>query len=282
MEVVILSGLSGAGKSQAINSFEDMGYYCIDNMPPDLIKDFIKLIGKHKTNVTKIALVMDIRGRDFLDGLLHYKNLLKDKKIDHKLIFLEASTPELLRRFTQTRRVHPLAIGLTVEEAIDREAEILEPIRDIADLIIDTSELKTAELAAELKEFVQSDPEYTKFRFTIKSFGYKFGLPSEVDCVFDMRFIPNPYYVDELRDKTGNDSEVADFVFSHEEARMFAENTLDMTLKLKPSFIKQGKPYMTLAFGCTGGQHRSVAMANRIAERLRFAGESVKLRHKEI
>ncbi|MDR1271406.1 MAG: RNase adapter RapZ [Clostridiales Family XIII bacterium] len=282
MEVVILSGLSGAGKSQAINSFEDMGYYCIDNMPPNLIKDFIKLISKNKTKVTKIALVMDIRGRDFLDGLLHYKNLLKDKKIDHKLIFLEASKPELLRRFTQTRRVHPLAIGLTIEEAIDKEEGILEPIRDIADLIIDTSELKTSELAAELREFVQSDSEYSRFRFTIKSFGYKFGLPSEVDCVFDMRFIPNPYYVDELRDKTGNDSEVADFVFSHEEARAFAENMLAMTLKLKPYFIKQGKPYMTLAFGCTGGQHRSVAMANLIAERLKFAGESVKLRHKEL
>jgi UPF0042 nucleotide-binding protein len=274
--------LSGAGKSQAINSLEDMGYYCIDNMPPDLIKDFIKLITKDKNKITKIALVMDIRGRDFLDGLLHYKKRLSDKRIEHKLIFLEASKHELLRRFAQTRRVHPLAIGFTTEEAIDREAEILAPIKEIADFIIDTSELRPAELADELRGFVQGDAEYVKFRFTVKSFGYKFGLPSEADCVYDMRFIPNPHYVDELRHKTGNDKDVYDFVFANEEARLFADHLLEMVLELKPNYIKQGKPYLTLAFGCTGGQHRSVAMANNIAERLREAGEVVKLRHREV
>ena len=283
MEFVIFSGLSGAGKSLAIDCFEDLGYYCIDNLPPQLIKDFIKLIRTGQSNIEKIALVMDIRGRDFLNELLGYKKALDRRKIEHKLIFLEASKQALLTRFSQTRRVHPLAVGLTIDEAIDREIEILKPIREIADLVIDTSDLKNSELATELKTYVQGgDLEYSRFSYTIRSFGYKFGLPLEGDFVFDMRFIPNPFYIEDLKEKNGNDAEVSEFVFSHEITNYFTDNLIPVLNKLKTHFIEQGKPSLTIAFGCTGGQHRSVAVANYIAEKLREQGETVRLRHREI
>jgi UPF0042 nucleotide-binding protein len=286
MQIVIVSGLSGAGKSHAIDCFEDMGYYCIDNLPPVLIQDFIGLIRSGKHKIEKIALVIDIRGGDFLDDFVKYRKMLDRRGIDHKLIFLDTAKIVLLRRFAETRRDHPLAAGKTNGEAIDEEIERLAPIKEMADLLIDTSDLKGAELATILREYIEDGQHggivRKPFRIVVQSFGYKYGMPAEADFVFDMRFIPNPFYVDELRELTGREEAVRSYVMCQPESQFFADEIIMLVERLKPSFMKEGKPSLNIAFGCTGGQHRSVAMANEVAERLREAGENVVLRHREI
>lgn len=282
MHIVIISGMSGAGKSLAIGVFEDMGYYCIDNLPPPLIKDFITLIKGDKHRLEKVALVIDIRSGDFLDDFVMYTNALSKRKISHNLIFLEASKAALLRRYAETRRQHPLAAGRTNGEAIDEEIERISPIREMSDLIIDTGDLKSSELAQILRDYIQDSGQSKLFRFIIQSFGYKYGMPSEADFIFDVRFISNPFYVAELRECTGKDEAVYSFVMEHTEASFFADEVVMLLERLKPSFIREGKASLNVAFGCTGGQHRSVAMAVHIAERLRETGENVMLRHREV
>jgi len=283
MHIVIISGMSGAGKSLAIDAFEDMGYYCIDNLPPPLIKDFITLIKGDKNRLDKVALVIDIRGGDFLDDFVMYDNEMDKRNIDHKLIFLEASKPVLLKRYAETRRQHPLAAGTkTVAEAIDEEILRLAPIKERSDIIVDTSGLKNTELAMILRDFIQDGEAGNQFRYIVQSFGYKYGMPAEADFMFDMRFIPNPFYIEGMRSLTGKDEAVRDFVLSDADAVFFADEVIKLTERLKPSYIREGKPSLYIAFGCTGGQHRSVAMAIHIAERLREKGETVSLRHREI
>ena len=288
MQIVILSGLSGAGKSLAVDCFEDMGFYCIDNLPPALIKDFVALIRSGKHKIDKLALVIDIRSGEFLDDLFKYRKMLDRRSIDFKLIYLEASKPTLLKRFAETRRTHPLAaeMGGTNSEAIDEEMRILEPIRAAADRIVNTNDLKSAELAEILRDIViGAEPDAAgrrPFRIVVQSFGYKYGMPAEADFIFDVRFIPNPFYVDGLRELTGNDPEVRDYVMGHPESRFLADEIVMLTERLKPSFIQEGKPSVNIAFGCTGGQHRSVAMAIEVAERLRALDENIVLRHREI
>ena len=282
MHIVIISGLSGAGKSHAIDVFEDMGYYCIDNLPPPLIKDFITLIKGDKHKLEKVALVIDIRGGDFLDDFVFYKKSFTKRKIDHKLIFLEASKTALLRRYSETRRQHPLAAGKTNDEAIDEEILRLAPIKEMSDLVIDTSDIKTTQLAQLLREFIYSEDQAKPFRFIVQSFGYKYGMPAEADFIFDVRFIPNPFYISGLRELTGKDVDVQKFVWEHPETGFFVDEIIKVLERLKPLFIKEGKPSLNIAFGCTGGQHRSVAVAIRAADRLREAGENVTLRHREV
>ena len=282
MHIVIISGLSGAGKSLAVDAFEDMGYYCIDNLPPPLIKDFITLIKGDKHKLSKVALVIDIRGGDFLDDFVKYKNALTKRGMDHKLIFLEASKAALLKRYAETRRQHPLAAGKTNEEAIDEEISRLAPIKEMSDLIIDTSDLKSAELAQMLRDYLQGTEQTKPFRFIVQSFGYKYGMPAEADFIFDARFIPNPFYIEGMRELTGKDEKVRDFVLGHADAVFFIEEILMLIERLKPSYIREGKPSVNVAFGCTGGQHRSVAMAIELAEKLSADGENVTLRHREI
>ena len=261
MHIVIVSGLSGAGKSHAIDAFEDMGYYCIDNLPPPLIKDFISLIKGDKHKLEKVALVIDIRGGDFLDDLVVYANTMGKRNIDHKIIFLEASKETLLRRYAETRRQHPLSLGRTNEEAIDEEIKRLAPIKELSDFIIDTSDLKNAELAQILRDYIQDNGQTKPFRFIVQSFGYKYGMPAEADFIFDVRFIPNPFYTAGLRELTGKDEAVQRYVLEHADAKFFADEVIMLLERLKPSYIKEGKPSVNVAFGCTGGQHRSVAMA---------------------
>jgi len=282
MHIVIISGLSGAGKSLAVDAFEDMGYYCIDNLPPPLIKDFITLIKGDKHKLSKVALVIDIRGGDFLDDFVKYKNILTKRGINHQLIFLEASKLVLLKRFSETRRQHPLAAGQTNGEAIDEEIERLAPIKEMSDLVIDTSDLKSAELAQILRNFLQDAGQAKPFRFIVQSFGYKYGMPEEADFIFDARFIPNPFYLEGMRSLTGQDEAVREFVLGHSDAVFFIEEILMLIERLKPSYIREGKPSVNIAFGCTGGQHRSVVMAIELAEKLREDGENVTLRHREI
>ena len=282
MQIVIVSGLSGAGKSYAIDFLEDMGYYCIDNLPPPLIKGFISLIQNGKHNIKKIAFVIDIRGGVFLEEFVTFLDELDENEIEHKIIFLETRKKELLRRFSETRRSHPLAIGKTNEEAIDEEIERLESVKKLADSIIDTSDLKSAELATIIKSFLLGEKGESPFQFMIQSFGYKHGMPAEADFIFDMRFVPNPFYIDELRVLTGNDKPVQDYVMSFPESKLFVDEVLMWINKLKPLFVKEGKPNLNIAFGCTGGQHRSVTFANYFAAQLEANGESVTLRHREL
>jgi len=283
MHIVIISGLSGAGKSLAVDAFEDMGYYCIDNLPPPLIKDFITLIKGDKNRLEKVALVIDIRGGDFLDDFVMYANELSKKNIDHKLIFLEASKNVLLKRYSETRRQHPLAAGnKTNSEAIDEEIQRLQPIKEMSDLIIDTSNLKNTELSRILRDDIQEGGKENQFRYIVQSFGYKYGMPSEADFTFDMRFIPNPFYIEGMRPLTGKDEAVQNYVLSDADAMFFSDEVMMLLERLKPSFIREGKSSLNVAFGCTGGQHRSVAMAIHIAERLREQDETVTLRHREI
>jgi len=282
MHIVIISGLSGAGKSLAVDAFEDMGYYCIDNLPPPLIKDFITLIKGDKHRLERVALVIDIRGGDFLDDFVFYSNTMDKRNIDYKLIFLEASKVALLKRYAETRRQHPLAAGKTNGEAIDEEIERLAPIKEMSDLIIDTSELKNTELAHILRDFIQDSGQVKPFRFIVQSFGYKYGMPAEADFIFDVRFIPNPFYAEGMREQTGKDAAVSEFVMGDPEAKFFANEVITMLERLKPSYIREGKPSVNVAFGCTGGQHRSVAMAIHVAERLREKEGNVILRHREV
>jgi UPF0042 nucleotide-binding protein len=283
MHVVIISGLSGAGKSLAVDVFEDLGYYCIDNLPTPLIKDFIQLIKGDKHKLEKVALVIDIRGNDFLDDFVTYLTALKKRKIDMRLIFLEASKLVLLRRFAETRRPHPLAVGgITNGEAIDEEILRLEPIKEMSDLVIDTGDLKSMELRTILMEYIAGARESKPFRIVVQSFGYKYGMPQEADFVFDARFIPNPFYVPGLRDLSGRDAEVREYVLGQEDSQFFLDEVILLVTRLKPSFIREGKPMLNLAFGCTGGRHRSVSMAIELADRLTAAGENVTLRHREI
>ena len=282
MHVVIISGLSGAGKSLAKDVFEDLGYYCIDNLPTPLIKDFIQLIKEDKHKLEKIALVVDIRGNDFLENSVMYLSDLKKRNIDFRMIFLEASRPTLLRRFAETRRLHPLAIGITNGEAIDMEIERLTPIKEMSDLVVDTSDIKSMELRTILTDYIEGNSDSSPFSFVVQSFGFKYGMPEEADFIFDARFIPNPFYEPNLREKTGRDREVQEYVLNNESAQFFLDEVTKVINHLKPSFINEGKSNLNIAFGCTGGMHRSVTLAIEFSNRLIKAGEKVTVRHREI
>ena len=225
MQLIIVTGLSGAGKSQAINCLEDLGYYCIDNMPPALINNFIELAGRGKTAIEKAALVVDVRGGEFFnDTKLFLEELKKqEQETEYKIIFLEADPKVLIRRYNETRRTHPLSDGGSTEDGIKKEIALLSEIRKTADFVIDTSNMKSARLKQEIKAIIDSDKNSDTFMINIKSFGYKYGIPLDADLVFDMRFIPNPFYVATLKPLSGNNKKVQEFVMKHEESKKFVE-----------------------------------------------------------
>ncbi len=282
MEVVILTGLSGAGKTKAIDWFEDRGYYCVDNMPPSLIPDFINLAINSKKKMNQAAFVVDVRGGEFFDDLKECIQGLKSREdIDCKVLFIEASDRTLVKRYNETRRNHPLAEGPTTKDVIMLERERLMEIRDMSDFIIDTTDLKVNELQIEIGR-IFSEGGNSTFAINIASFGYKRGMPTEADLVFDMRFIPNPYYVPSLKRLTGNNKKVYSYVFKQSVAEKFVGDLLNLLEDLIPSYIKEGKQHLNLAFGCTGGQHRSVAMADRMAKELRDRGYRITLEHRDL
>lgn len=282
MEIVIVSGMSGSGKSQAMDAMEDLGYYCIDNMPPILIKNFIDLTSVSETEVEKACFIVDVRGGALLDDIKDVIEEMKKQGVPHKILFLEASDNVLVRRFNETRRSHPLSTEGTPLEGIKAERKKLKYLRDIADMKIDTSQMKPAELYKEVKDlFVEGAPA-AKFTVNVISFGYKHGLPMGADFTVDVRFIPNPYYVPDLKKLTGLDKPVADYVFSQTAARDFVKMMKDMINALIPNYINEGKYHLNLAFGCTGGQHRSVAIACKMAELFREDGDKiVTLNHRD-
>ncbi len=281
-DIIIVTGLSGAGKSQAVNCMEDLGYYCIDNMPPALIKNFMDLILRDKVTIEKAAFVIDIRGGEFFDDLKASLIDLKNSGIKFKIMFLEASDEILIRRFNETRRTHPLASAGNTLEGITEERKRLEEIRKIADYIIDTSSMKTSQLSEEIKKLIISDGGNPSFTLSIQSFGYKNGIPLDADMVFDMRFLPNPFYLKSMKKLTGNSERVSRYVMKSPEAKEFLDTVHDMVDKLIPYYIREGKSHLVIAIGCTGGQHRSVAIANELSSRFLEEGKRVIKVHRDL
>ena len=263
LELVIITGMSGAGKTVAIQSFEDMGYFCIDNMPPSLIPKFWELI-KESGKVTKIALVVDLRSRSFFEEI---QSMLIDIEntnfIDTRMLFLDASDNELVSRYKETRRAHPLAMDGLVTEGIRKERAILNDLKTRASIVIDTTTLTPRQLREKINQEFRASHE-TGFRIEILAFGFKYGLPIDADIVMDVRFLPNPHYIPELRPLTGKDEPVYEYVMSFPETEEFYQQFSTLLQTIMPGYVKEGKSSLTVAIGCTGGQHRSVALSERI------------------
>lgn len=281
MKVVIITGLSGAGKTQAVNFLEDFGYYCVDNMPPALIKNFIDLVLSEQSDIKKVAFVVDIRGGEFFGDLTSAIGQLKEHQIDHKILFLDTTDDVLIQRFSETRRVHPMTGKATTLETLAKERQLLEDIKKSADYIIDTSRMKSADLKNKLSEIFSTERTLNKFVINVISFGYKKGIPLTADMVLDVRFLPNPFYIKSLKKLTGNSKKVKEFVLKQEESAEYIDRVIEMVESIIPSFEREGKNHLNLAIGCTGGQHRSVVVANEVSRIFRDHGWIVTLEHRE-
>lgn len=281
MDLIIVTGMSGAGKSNAIHCMEDLGYYCVDNMPPKLMDDFIALANNTSGDFKKVAFVVDIRGGQFFNDLKDSLESLDAQGVEYRIMFLEASDAALIRRYKETRRAHPLAPDGNIAEGIQAEREKLDELRKNANYIIDTSDIKVAELISEIKRLIDNTKQ-DSFSIMVESFGFKHGMPQEADWVLDARFLPNPYYVPSLKALTGKNKKIKDYVLNTPRATQFAGRVTGLILDLVPSYIKEGKFHLTIAIGCTGGRHRSVVMAEEIARRLEDTGKSVTVKHRDI
>lgn len=281
MQLVIITGMSGAGKSEAIRSFEDLGYFCVDNLPPALIPKFAELCSHSEGKASKVALVSDIRGGRFFDSLFDALAELERQGISYEILFFEASDATLVRRFKETRRRHPLAPDGELLPAIAEERRRLEEIRGRAHRIVDTTTMTPRELRQKI-EAAYSDADGSALTVTVVTFGFKYGLPLDADMLFDVRFLPNPHYVEKLRHKTGKDQAVADYVFRWPVTQRYTEKLMDMVGFLMPQFAAEGKTHLVLAVGCTGGQHRSVAIGEKLGEYVREMGYRVRVHHRDI
>ncbi len=283
MDVVIVTGLSGAGKTKAMEWFEDRGYYCIDNIPPILIRNFLELSATGSKRIKKAAFAIDIRGGEFLSDSKAVINALKESEnINLKVLFVEASNEALIRRFKETRRLHPLSYQPISNLVIEEEKSKLHELRSEANYIIDTSRMKVADFNAEMAKIFDKGNPKDSFIINIMSFGYKKGIPQETDWVIDARFIPNPYYIPSLKRLTGNNKKVSNYVLNKDVTKEFINRYTELIRKTIPNYIKEGKYSLTLAVGCTGGQHRSVALANEFARLFREEGRRVTLEHRDL
>jgi len=273
MRFVILTGISGAGKSTALKMMEDMGYYCVDNLPIPLIERFYELSDNASAELQKVAVGIDVRNGQNLGEMQDVLKRLRAEGRKCEILFLDSEDPVLVKRYKETRRSHPLAQGERVDKGIGREREQLKFLKDKADYIIDTSRLLTRELKVELEKIFVNNKEYKNLFVTVLSFGFKYGIPADSDLVFDVRFLPNPYYVEGLRLKNGNDKEIQDFVLQYDEAHEFLNKLEDMIRFLIPNYIAEGKNQLVISIGCTGGKHRSVTLANELYQRLSKAPE---------
>lgn len=268
IKIVIITGMSGAGKTVAMQSFEDLGYFCIDNLPPTLLPKFIDLVKESGKKLNRVALVMDLRGRDFFESLFEAIDLSNDNDdIQPQILFLDAKDPVLVRRYKETRRSHPLAPEGLPLEGIKREREMLSEIRGRAQHYIDTTDLKPVKLRKEINDRFAKPSEHS-FSVQVVSFGYKYGIPIDADLVFDVRFLPNPHYVNGLREKTGREQNVSDYVFKWIETKKFLEKLLDLLNYILPQYKREGKTQLVIGIGCTGGRHRSVALAEHIGKQI--------------
>ena len=281
MRFVVVTGMSGSGKTQALKMLEDMGYFCVDNLPLALIGKFAELAAAPAQEYSKVALGLDVRslykGKGSVDRFLE---IMKD--YPHEILFLDCSQEQLVRRYKYTRRLHPLSAGGRIEDGISAERQYLMPLRDAADYVLDTSDLLTRQLMGELQRLFEGDAKENSLLLSILSFGYKYGIPSDADLVFDVRFLPNPFYVDELRHKTGDDPEVQAYVCQGGEADVFQEKVMDLLAYLIPKYSQEGKRQLMICVGCTGGKHRSVTMANRLADAFANSSWPVSVLHRDI
>lgn len=283
MKLVIVTGMSGAGKGTAVKIMEDMGYYCVDNLPIPLVEQFVDFTLQSEDELEKVAVSIDIRNSNALSELEEVLERIRQKGIRFEILFLEAEDSVLVKRYKETRRSHPLAGGGRIDKGIGLERKKLAFLKEQADYIIDTSRLLQRELKTEVERIFIKNEDYRNLYITVLSFGFKYGIPTDSDLVFDVRFLPNPYYVDELRPLTGQDEGVFDYVMDNEIARQFAAKLDDMVKFLIPNYAKEGKTSLVIAIGCTGGKHRSVTLARVLYDRLIETREyGIRLEHRDI
>lgn len=282
MRFVIVTGMSGAGKSSVLKMLEDMGYFCVDNLPVRLIPKLTKIAIEESDSIDRAALGIDIRNLQGLSELDDILDAMKEAGYRYEILFLDADSNVLIKRYKETRRNHPLALQGRVDKAIEAEREELAFIKKRADYIMDTSHMLVRELKHEIDRIFLDNDEYENFFVTILSFGFKYGIPEDSDLVFDVRFLPNPYYVPELKPLTGNDHEVYDYVMESEQARIFDKKLFEMISFLIPNYITEGKNQLVISIGCTGGKHRSVTIANALAKHMKQLPYSIKVEHRDI
>jgi UPF0042 nucleotide-binding protein len=279
-ELVIVTGISGSGKASALRAFEDLGYHAVDNLPLELLPEFAGLVGRSE-EIQHAAIVVDVREGPTLDRL---PEILKQVRqvLPTRVVFLDAQDAVLVRRYSETRRPHPLRKSETVERSIVEERQLLDPIRNVADTLVDTSNFNVHELRAHMQSRFGKDQKARRLLVSCLSFGFKNGVPLDADMVFDVRFLPNPHFVPEFRKRTGKDPRVAAYVRGFPQTEEFLGKVTDLMLYLLPRYVEEGKSYLTVAFGCTGGQHRSVMMVEELKKRLKKAGYQVKAIHRDI
>lgn len=282
MRVVIVTGLSGSGKSTAIHVLEDLGFYCIDNLPVTLIPRFLELCEKSEDPITRVALGIDLRERVSLREYPSVLSELRHRGQRVEILYFEAADEVLLRRFSETRRPHPAAGGSGIEQGIRTERERLTGLRELADQIIDTSALTVHELRQQLRQLLSKALPHSSLLVTVESFGYKYGVPTDADVMLDVRFLPNPFFIEHLRPQTGKEKEVADFVLQQDDTKDFLTHVSALFETTLPLYVREGKSYLTLAIGCTGGRHRSVAIAEELGQRLQGWGYDVQVRHRDL
>lgn len=283
MRFVVVTGMSGGGKSTALKMLEDAGFYCVDNLPLSLVEKFAELVSMPGSEVGKVALGLDVRSDQSFEDATKILEKLKNLGTKLEILFMDADEGVLIKRYKETRRVHPLAMDKRVEDGVRIERRVLENIRRHADYVIDTSNLLTRELKEELNRIFVEGAAYNSLMVTVMSFGFKHGIPADADLVLDVRFLPNPFYIEELKCKTGNDREVQEYVMGFHEAEVFLEKLTDMLEFLIPNYVKEGKNRLVVAIGCTGGQHRSVTLARELYRRMKGrGGYGCKLYHRDI
>ena len=283
MDFLIISGLSGAGKTRAADVLEDIDYYCVDNMPVALLPKLAEFCMGMGGRYEKVALVTDIRDAGGADAVLDALGQLRELGCAYKILFIEAGVPTLIRRYKETRRPHPLQAEVgSIEHAVEVETMRLAPLRDKADYIVDTSNLTLGQLQAKIYTLLVGEAAERTLRVNVMSFGFKYGIPSEADMVLDVRFLPNPFYIAGLRDKSGMDADVFEYVFSHAAAREFVDRLRDLLTFLLPHYVEEGKHILTIAVGCTGGRHRSVAIALQLADCVNALGHKATLVNRDM
>ncbi|MEL7596601.1 MAG: RNase adapter RapZ [Clostridiaceae bacterium] len=282
MRFVIVTGLSGAGKSQAIKSLEDLGYFCVDNLPPTLMAKFAEACYQTDGKIDKIALVIDIRGGEFFDDLFENLKYLKEQDYKYEILFLDASDKVLVKRYKESRRKHPLAPEGRILQGIELERKRLDEVKNKATNIIDTSNMSTRQLRDRISRIYADEGQIENLMITVLSFGFKYGIPVDSDLVFDVRFLPNPFYIPELKEFSGNDQQIKDYVLSFKETNEFIGKLSDMLEFLIPNYIREGKRQLIVSIGCTGGRHRSVTISNAIYDRLISKGHKVSKEHRDI
>ncbi|MBQ4131926.1 MAG: RNase adapter RapZ [Clostridia bacterium] len=283
MEFIFLTGMSGAGKSNAANALEDLGFYCIDNIPPMLITSFVDLAKKGELNVSKIAIVTDIRSGDAFNNIEKVFKTLSDENVFYKIVFLDASDVELARRYSETRRKHPLCdeYNITINQAVKKERAMLQNIRAMSNFVIDTTNLKSGQLKNQLSRLFVGEG-VSSFNISVVSFGFKYGPAADANLVFDVRCLPNPFYIDELKPLTGLDEAVSSYVMNFDASKEFENKILDLIEFALPKYLEEGKSQLVIAVGCTGGKHRSVTFAELIYKRVKELGYRVSVSHRDI